>query len=424
MKHAEDTRTAPPSLLRDRTFLLFSGGQAISSLGDAINQTALPLLVLHLTGSGTQMGIVAMLHALPMLFFGFPAGVLADRWDRRRTMMLCDVGRAILVGSIPFSVLLGLPTMWVLYAVIVPIGSLYVWFDATCYSCLPALVGRERLGQANAYLSMTKSVGYVAGPGLAGFLVAAFGAAYTLSIDAATFAISALSLALIRRPFQHERAPASTTMVEGIKEGLTFLYRHRTLRMVITYWALVSFMVAPIVVAATFYITKDLGMSERPLGFVISSYAIGSVSGALAGTRIPHARAGYAMLGGITVGGLALIALASVDTLWIALAIAFVAGAGESIAVVFYTTIRASMTPDHLLGRVISTARVVTFGLQPLSMFVGGLLLDAVGGAVTLWLMGGASLSISIVFWVVPRLRSTLTDSTHLTDPPLADERR
>jgi ENTS family enterobactin (siderophore) exporter len=424
MKHAEETHTTSSGLLRDRAFLLFNGGQAVSSLGDAITQTALPLLVLQLTGSGTQMGIVAMLHALPMFLFGFPAGVLADRWDRRRTMMLCDVGRAVLVACIPLSVLLGLPTIWVLYVVIVPIGTFAVLFDAICYSCLPALVGRERLAQANAYLSMTKSVGYVAGPGLAGFVAAAIGAAYTLSIDAATFAISVLSLALIRRPFQRERAAAGIPMVEGIKEGLTFIYRHRMLRTVITYWALVSFMVAPIVVAATFYITKDLAMSERALGSVISSYAIGSVSGAVAGTRIPHARAGYALLGGITVGGLALIALASLDVLWMAVAVAFVAGAGESIAVVFYTTMRASVTPDHLLGRVISTARVVTFGLQPLSMFVGGLLLDAVGGAVTLWLMGGGSLATSALFWTVPGLRSILTDSTHLTEQPEADERR
>jgi MFS transporter, ENTS family, enterobactin (siderophore) exporter len=424
MKPAKETHPTSPSLLRDRAFLLFNGGQAVSGLGDAITQTALPLLVLQLTGSGTQMGVVAMLHALPMLLFGFPAGVLADRWDRRRTMMMCDVGRAILVGCIPLSVVLGLPTMWVLYVVVVPIGTLYVLFDAICYSCLPALVGRKRLAQANAYLSMTKSVGYVAGPGMAGFLTAAMGAAYTLSIDAATFAISALSLALIRRPFQGERAPASITMAEGMKEGFTFIYRHRMLRTVITYWALVSFMVAPIVVAATFYITKDLAMSERALGSVISSYAIGSVSGALAGTRIPHARAGYALLGGITAGGLALIALASVDVLWMALVVAFVAGAGESMAVVFYATMRASVTPDHLLGRVISTARVVTFGLQPLSMFIGGLLLDAVGGAVTLWIMGGASLATSAIFWTVPGLRSTLTDSTHLAGPPAADERR
>lgn len=145
---------------------------------------------------------------------------------------------------------------------------------------------------------------------------------------------------------------------------------------------------------------------------MVSSYAIGSVCGALAGTRIPQARAGYAMLGGITVGGVALIALAGVDVLWVVLAIAFVAGAGESMAMVFYATMRASMTPDHLLGRVVSIARVVTFGLQPLSMFIGGLLLDAVGGAATLLLMGGASLSISLTFWVLPPLRSTLTDST------------
>ena len=417
MNDAKNSQTASRSVLGDREFRLFASGHGVSALGDAVNQTALPLLVLHLTRSGMQMGLVAMLQALPMLVLGFPAGVLVDRWDRRRIMLWCDVGRAILVACIPLSAWLGLDTLSVLYAIVVPLGILFVLFDAASPACIPALVGRERLAEANAYLSLTTSVGYVAGPGLAGVLAASIGAAYTLGIDAVTFAISTLSLVLIRRPLQLPRTAATSTMMAGIKEGFAFIYRHKALRALLAYWALVGFVIAPIVVCVTFYITKDLGMSERALGSVVSLYAIGSVIGSLIGARIPPSFAGYAILGGITIGGLALITLGNIDILWLALLIAFVAGGGDAIAIVFYITIRASMTPDHLLGRVISIARVLTFGLQPLSLFLCGLLLDAVGGSVTLWLMGGMSLAISTVFWLIGDMRTILSSHTHDSDP-------
>jgi MFS family permease len=158
--------TATPTgrnLLRDRDFLLFASGQSASALGDALSKTALPLLVLTLTGSGLQMGLIAMLSALPMLLLGVPAGAWADRFDRRRMMLWSDAGRTLLVGAVPLAALLGVPVLPVLYAVVVPIGVLYAVFEAACLSCVPALVGRDRLGEANSLLSIGNALGYVAG---------------------------------------------------------------------------------------------------------------------------------------------------------------------------------------------------------------------------------------------------------------------
>lgn len=405
MNETSNSRSGSRSLLRDRAFVLFAGGQGISALGDAISKTALPLLVLFLTGSGKQMGLVAMLQALPILVLGFPVGVLVDRWDRRRIMLWCDVGRLVCVALIPLAVVLRLNPLWIIYAVAAPIGIFYIFFESACLACVPALVGRERLAEANAYISFANSTGYVVGPAVAGVLAASIGAAYTMGVDALTFAVSTLSLVLIRRPFQQARAPVVGSMMAGIKEGFLFIKRSQLLRGLLAYRAVVSFATEPTLVCVTFYITVDLGLSEKALGSVISLYAIGAVTGAFLGTRIPYRRAAHAMLIGTVIGGLALIALGNVALLWVTLVIAFAAGAGGSLAMVFYVTLRASSTPDHLLGRVISTARVLTLGLNPVSLFCSGLLLDIVGGAITLCLMGGLSLTGSVVYWLSGSLR-------------------
>jgi MFS family permease len=406
MSDRDDQAARPRSALGHRDFLLFTGGHATSAFGDAVSQTALPLLVLHLTGSGTSMGLVATLQALPMIVFGFIAGVIADRWNRRRTMQWCDIGRALLVGCVPVSVLLAIPTMGVLYAIVVPVGLLWVLFEAASHASVPVLAGRDRLAEANAYLSVASSIGYVLGPGFAGLLVGAIGAGCTLGVDALTFAISAACLMSIRSPFQEARPPATGAILAGMREGFTFISRHRGLRAMLAYWSVVFFATAPLVVCVTFYITRDLAMSERALGLAISAYAVGAVLGALVGARIPARHGGSAMVGGTTAAGLAILGFSGTDRLWIALALALLAGASESMAIVFYGTLRAQLTPDHLLGRVISTARVLTFGLQPLSLFLAGVLLDLVGGALTLALIGGLSLAASIAFWLAGGVRA------------------
>jgi hypothetical protein len=112
------------------------------------------------------------------------------------------------------------------------------------------------------------------------------------------------------------------------------------------------------------------------------------------------------MLGGTVVTSLAILGFGGIDRFWMVLVLALLAGAAESMAIVFYATLRAQMTPDHLLGRVISTARVLTFGLQPVSLLAAGLLLDLAGGAITLGVIGGVSLAASIVFWLAGGVRA------------------
>lgn len=266
-----------PDLLKDRDFLLFAGGQGASALGDALSKTALPLLVLALTGSGLHMGLIAMLSALPMVVLGVAAGAWADRFDRRRMMLWADVGRTLLVGAVPLAAVLGVPVLPVLYAIAVPVGALFAVFEAACLSCVPSLVGRERLGEANSLLSIGNALGYIAGPALAGLLVTGVGGAGTLGADALTFAVSAATLMLIRRPLQAPREHAPVPMRGQVLEGFRFIAGHRLLRAALLYWAAITFFTSPVIICATYFIREDLGWSPGVLGSIIAVYAVGAI---------------------------------------------------------------------------------------------------------------------------------------------------
>ena len=210
-------------LTRNRDFKVVLGSQGISALGDAVNFTALPLLVLALTGSGFAMGIVGAVQTLPDLLFGMVAGAIADRSDRKRLMLLADLGRAGLTAMIPVSVALGGPTMAVILLVAAPLSILRTFFLAGYTSSLPALVGRSEVGRANSVFETIYSIGYIVGPSMAGVLAATIGPGPTLAIDAVSFAISALGLAFVHRdlraPLDRPRQP----LVADIREGIDYI---------------------------------------------------------------------------------------------------------------------------------------------------------------------------------------------------------
>src|SRR3954469_20366393 len=191
---------APEPLSENRDFRVLLVSQGVSSLGDSVSFTALPLLVLALTGSGLAMGVVGALQTLPDLVFGLVAGAIADRSDQKRMMVLTDLGRAVLTALIPLSVFLGGPTMAVILIVAAPMSTLRSLFLAAYTAAVPAIVGRPRLAQANSYFEVVYSTGFIIGPAVAGFLSAAIGPGATMGIDAISFAVAAIGVALIRRP--------------------------------------------------------------------------------------------------------------------------------------------------------------------------------------------------------------------------------
>ncbi len=396
----------PPSIWRNRDFKVILFGQGISNLGDAVSATALPLLVLFLTGSGVQMGLVGMLQMLPHIFFGLPAGALADRWDRRRTMLLCDLGRALLAALIPLSLLLDVPMMPVIYAVAMPLAMLAILFGAAYSAAVPTLVGREQIGPASSNFEAIESLSWIVGPGVTGLLATLVGPGPTLAIDALSFLASAVSLRLVRRQLQLEQPGAQVRILRDVWEGITFIRRHPLLRTLLAYRAVERISLAPIIPALTFYLVVDRRMEPSAVGFAVAVYAGGSLLGTLMAGRLTHTWIGRLMLACGAGMGVASLLLGQSGTLPLILPAAFAFGVAEGLELVLYLTARATATQDALLGRVTSTFTTVILGFGSLGMLLGGLLMDRTDGSTTLTIMGSLVLITTLGFGCLPALRN------------------
>ncbi|MEO5918739.1 MAG: MFS transporter, partial [Candidatus Limnocylindrales bacterium] len=340
---------------QNRDFQILLGSQGISALGDAVSFTALPLLVLALTGSGLAMGVVGALQTLPDLVLGMVAGALADRSDRKRMMFLADLGRAILIALIPISVLLEGPTMAVILVVAAPMSILRSFFLAGYTASVPALVGRSQVGRANSYFEAIYSVGFIIGPAIAGVLAATIGPGPTLAIDAVSFAVSGLGLLFVKRDLRAPIDRPRERLLAEIREGIDFILAHPTLRVVILFWGAVSILTAPLVSALAVHVIRDLGLAASVLGIILAAYGVGTVTGALLTARSGRLAAAPILLGGTVVTGTMLVVLAVAASTPVFLAAAFVSGIAQSMVLLTYITLRTNLSPDELLGRIGST---------------------------------------------------------------------
>jgi MFS family permease len=398
---------ARPGLLHDRDYVSVLTGQGISALGSAATFVAMPLLVLLLTGSGLLMGLVGILETVPDLLFGLPAGVYADRWDRRRVMIAADFGRAVLTATIPLAVIAGLPVVPVILIVVGPLNLLRVLFSAAQNASLPALAGRDRLAAGAGYFEAVWAFGYVLGPAMAGVLIALVGPGPTIALDALSFAVSAGSVVLVRRSLAPPASDEpSRRVVQDVREGLAYVWGHRRLRLTIVFFTVLQLLMAPFVPAFTYFLVHERGMDAGGLGLMVSVFSIGMLVGALGATRLKGRGLGLRMLAGTFFLGAGLVlgrlmpSAAALGMLGLAV------GGAYSMVDVAYVTLRLSASPDALLARVSTVAKTATVGAQPVGMLIGGLLIDRVGGGATLAAMGVGAMVVAGVFAGSGYLRS------------------
>lgn len=410
IEEAEIARGTAPArgslalLWRNRDFRIVLLGQGATAFGDGVRQTALPLLVLALTGSGVLMGVVGILQTLPDLVLGLVAGAYADRHDRRLIMLYADLGRGALTALIPISYWLGLPTMAVILLVTAPINVLRVFWLAGWTSAMPNLVGRSLVGRAASVSEAFFSLAFLVGPAIAGVLVGVIGAAPTLAIDGAMFFVSVASLALVRRPLQARTPTGGLDVVRDIVEGLRYVWAHAILRAIVTFWGAISIATGPVTVALIFMLSRDRGLPPEAVGLTLSLFSGGYLVGALLAGSPRQAPLGQVMLGGSFLGAFALVGLALAP--WpLLLALAAGAGLAEAFVLISYLTLRSTIPPDELLGRVGSTARMISVGLMPLGYLVVGILLDAVRGQGTVLVIGSVLVVISVAGALSPTLR-------------------
>jgi MFS family permease len=406
-------------LWRDRDFLKLWGGQAVSQLGSHISGTALPLAAIQLLGaSPQQMALLAGAAASAVVLFGLFAGAWADRVRRRPLLIFADLGRAAIMGSIPLAAVLHHLTMGHLYVAAAAGGLLTVLFDSGYQAYVPALVERERILEANSKLALTTSLADVGGPAAGGLLVVAITAPMAILVDAASFLCSAFSLALIKEREPLPQPAAQPHVFREIAEGLRASWSGPTLKALTRRSATAPFFMGIIGGLYFVFAIRELRLNAALLGAIISIGGLSNLWGALISERLVR-RFGF---GRVLIGSAAACAGAALAPPLArgsaAMCAAFlIAGQAFDMAWPIYQinelSLRQTLVPDRLLGRVGSAMRLLFHGMMALGALAGGLLAQSVGvrGAM---LAGAVGFLLSNIWLAASPIRSlrTLADAS------------
>ena len=365
-------------LWRNLDYMLLWSGQTVSTIGTEVSTLAFPLLILALTGSPAQAGFAGALRAFPYLVFSLPAGALIDRWNRKRVMILSDIGRALSMASIPVALVFWHVTILQLYLVSLIEWTLFVFFNLAEVACLPRVVEKEQLPAASAQHEVTFGITSLIGPSLGGALYS-MARMLPFLADAISYGASVGSLFFIRTKFQEERVKAPRNLWVEIREGLVWLWQQPLIRFmaILTggFNLLLSGFALIIIVIA-----QQQHASSFTIGLIFAAGGIGAVVGAIFAPAMQKRLTFAQAIIGTTVLTAIILPLYAIapNVFFLGVITVFAYGIGPIYNVVQFSY-RLALIPDKLQGRVNSVFRLIAFGGQPLGLASTGLLIQTVG---------------------------------------------
>ena len=343
--------------------------------------------VLALDAGAGETGLLQTAQTLPFLLMSIPAGVLADRMSRARLMTAAESLRVLSLFAVLALIALGALTLPLL-ALLGFIGACgTVAYSVAAPALIPSLVASDQLARANGRIELARTTAFAGGPALGGALVGWIGAAPAFGCAAALSIIAVVLLAGVEEP---ARAPAPRRHpLQEIKEGAAFVLHHPLLRPVFVTQFI--FNTAWFVMLAVFvpYAVRRFGLSASGIGTVLAMYGIGMMVGALVATRLMRRLAFGAVIGlGPVTGFVAAVVMASttfIPSAWLAGLSFFLLGVGPILWVISTTTLRQSVTPPRLLGRV-SAINIMSYGARPLGALLGAVVGGLYGAETCLYL--------------------------------------
>lgn len=367
---------------RNRDFRLLTGGQLVSQLGNQLESLAIPLVVLSTTGSTTQAGTILGISTATYLIAGLIAGAFVDRWDRKRTMIWCELGRAVITVTVPIALALDAISMSQLYAVAILTGILTVLFQTANSTALPHIVSAQQLPDALGATQAVSGVTRIVGATMAGATYA-IGRAIPFVVNVLSFVISAATLRAIRPDFQESGPnPGRQRLVREIRDGLGWIWRQPIVRLLTVVEAADGLRYGAGFLLII-QLARQAGANPTRVGFVFTGAALGGLFGGLLAGRVvrrfPLGRVAIAMLW-IEALSFPLYA-AYASWLFIAL-VAFLESVLQPIYSVAMDNYRLRITPDRLRGRVNGALNTLVTGTSAIGTILGGVLLSLVSAPV------------------------------------------
>lgn len=356
-------------------FRRLAGSNLAAQTAEQVSLAAVPLIaVLALHAGPGEIGLLATFQTLPFLLFSIPLGLLADRVSRQRLMVWAEVLRAASLFGLLAALLLG-GLSFPLLAALGFLGALgTVAFSVAAPALVPALVPREGLARANGWLELARSAAYAGGPALAGTLVAWAGASSAFVLAAVLSVAAVLMLFGIAEPARTPVAPRHPLL--DLKEGVTLVWHHALLRPILL--TAVAWNLAWFVLQAAYvpYAVRVLGLSAAEVGFTLAVYGLGMIVGALAAPRIvavmPFGRAIQMGPGLSVIGSAVMLATWFFPSGGLAGLSFFLFGFGPILWTITSLTLRQTVTPNGLLGRVSALFLTVNMGVRPIGAAMGG----------------------------------------------------
>ncbi|MDQ1688570.1 MAG: hypothetical protein QOK42_1545 [Frankiaceae bacterium] len=420
------------SLWRHQDFLKLWTGETISVFGSSISQLAIPLVAISTLHATTfQVGALNAVETAPFLLVALWAGVYVDRRKRRGVLIGADIGRALVLGSIPVVFWLGgmddnsrASGLAQLYAVALVAGILTVFFDVAYQSYLPSLVDREQLAEGNSKLTTTEAAAQLAGPGAAGLLINALKAPVAIVVDAASFLVSAFAVGLIRKPEPEVEVPEGghNSVRKDISEGLRYVTRHPMLKKIAGCTGTSNLGSAMTNAVLVVFLVRELHYSPSLLGLVFSLGSIGFLVGSVITARVTNwLGLGRTIVLSSGLAGFATLVVPFVPadnkalSAPLVVASSILVGVGVPIYNIGQVSLRQAITPTRLQGRMNASMRFIVWGTMPLGGLIGG----ALGGPLGLrnTMLVGAILNASCFLWVLFSPVRTLKEIPEVEEP-------
>jgi len=367
----------PASLWKNRDFALLIAGRTISQFGTAMTTFVIPWLFLQMTGSATQTGIAFAVGFIPYIFISLPAGVWADRLNRKTLMILADCGRLLLLLSIPLTHLVtGVTPLYLLYVAQAGVSGLSAIFDSAYGACLPNIVESEQLREANNTLQTSMSLSKIMGPILGGVAVSWIGTANTILVDVFSYIISIVSMFAIVKSFSAPLKKNTTnTFTQDIRDGITTVWGLKPIRYLMVFATLVNFVGPGMDVALLYRIQHELVLRSEWAGIIMTGLSGGMLIGSLVNRWVGRR---------INIGTWLTISSIlqvfppiflsftknpfAICLIQIFIGILLVAWNVQSV------TIRQTLIPNHLLGRSSSVFRLSAWVSIPLGDALAGII--------------------------------------------------
>ena len=373
-------------VFRIRSYRMLWIATTISVFGSHVTEVAMPLLAVNtLDATSLEAGVIRASSQLPSLLFGLLIGVWVDRLRKRPLLVWADLLRAALLLAIPVAALWDRLNVPLLCVVAFGVGALTLLYDIAEAALMPHVIPRDRLVEGNARMEVSYTSAQTGGPAIAGVLVGAFTAPFAILVDALSYLGSVLFIRKIDT-VEPTIVPSPHGLLRAeVAEGLGFTLNHSILRPVLVTMAGTSFFGHMFLTVYVLYMKRDLGLSDVTVGLVFAAGGVGALTGALITEPLnrrfgvgPTMVAGQAFFG---VTGL-LIPLAVVvpdHALVLVIGAEFLQYLGEMPFFLNGMTLIQSQSPDNLRGRVVSTRKFVSWGVQPFGSIAGGVL----GGLIT-----------------------------------------